>query len=194
MTYSNRGNSGFRGSERPAMFDAICAKCGVNCQVPFKPNGRKEVFCSKCFEIQGGGSRESSYGESRAPRMYDKRDSGSSNFADRQMFSATCDQCGERCQVPFRPTNGKPVLCSNCFADKNGDRNSRTSAPSFTPRDNSLDLEAINTKLDKIIKILTPQAPKEASEALTEKIIEEIEVTSGKKIVTGKKRTTKKPA
>lgn len=195
MTYSNRGNGGFgsgsygkrdlnnRGSDRPAMFDAICAKCGANCQVPFKPNGRKEVFCSKCFELQGGGSRESSYGESRAPRMYDKRDGG-----DRQMFSATCDQCGERCQVPFRPTNGKPVLCSNCFADKNGDRNTRQSAPTFTPRDNSLDLEAINVKLDRIIKLLSPQAPKEVSEALTEKILEEIQSTSGKKIVTGKRK------
>ena len=200
MTYSNRGNSGFsggsygkrdfndRGSERPMMFDAICAKCGTNCQVPFKPNGRKEVFCSKCFEMQGGGSRESSYGESRAPRMFDKRDGGGSNFSDRQMFSATCDQCGEHCQVPFRPTQGKPVLCSNCFAEKNGDRGSRTNVSTFTPRDNGLDLEAINMKLDKIIKLLTPEAPKEASEALTEKILEKIELTSRKKIVTGKKK------
>lgn len=157
------------------MFDAICAKCGVSCQVPFKPNGRKEVFCSKCFETQGGGSRGSSYVESRgASRIYDKR----------EMYNATCDQCGERCQVPFRPTNGKPVLCSNCFADRNGDRGARS----------SVSLEAISTKLDKIIKLLTPMAPKEVSEALTEKILDEIEVTSGKKIVTGKRRTVKKPA
>lgn len=33
----------------------------------------------------------------------------------REMFSATCSSCGREAQVPFRPTSGKPVYCSDCF-------------------------------------------------------------------------------
>lgn len=200
MTYSNRGGSNFsggsygrrdfndRGSDRPALFDATCAQCGAACKVPFKPNGRKEVFCSKCFETQGGGaSRETSFSAPRGQRMFDKRDGGA-GFGDRQMFSATCDQCGERCQVPFRPTNGKPVLCSNCFADKTEGRNFQ---PSLTPKNNSLDLETINAKLDRILKLLTPVAPKEIKKELTEKILEEIQTSAEKKLVAKKKPAKK---
>ncbi len=188
------------------MHDATCAKCSAPCQVPFMPNGRKEVFCSKCFGEMNGSSRDNrdsrdSYSSPRAPRMFDKRDSGS-NFADRQMFRATCDQCGSSCEVPFRPTNGKPVLCSNCFADKNSDggrpmaSKSSYSKPSV---DNSAGLEAINAKLDKILKLLSPAMPtvevdestkeaKEVAKMITSKILEEIESTSGKPVVTTKKK------
>jgi CxxC-x17-CxxC domain-containing protein len=51
----------------------------------------------------GGGS--SSYGGERAPR---------------EMFAATCSSCGKEAQVPFRPTSGKPVYCSDCFRSQRG--------------------------------------------------------------------------
>jgi CxxC-x17-CxxC domain-containing protein len=35
--------------------------------------------------------------------------------APRQMYSATCSQCGAEAQVPFQPRTDKPVYCSNCF-------------------------------------------------------------------------------
>ena len=35
--------------------------------------------------------------------------------APREMFAATCSSCGKEAQVPFRPTSGKPVYCSDCF-------------------------------------------------------------------------------
>ncbi len=35
------------------LFPATCATCGKECQVPFKPNGRKPVLCSNCFETDG---------------------------------------------------------------------------------------------------------------------------------------------
>lgn len=41
------------------------------------------------------------------------RDSG-----PREMFSAVCDNCGKNCEVPFRPTQGKPIFCSECFEKK----------------------------------------------------------------------------
>ena len=60
----------------------------------------------------GGGGRYSSgggggggYGRDRGPR---------------EMFSATCSNCGKEAQVPFRPTSGKPVYCSDCFRSQRG--------------------------------------------------------------------------
>ena len=54
----------------------------------------------------GGGGGGSSYGS---------RDRG-----PREMFTATCSNCGREAQVPFRPTSGKPVYCSDCFRSKRG--------------------------------------------------------------------------
>ncbi|MGE5707161.1 MAG: zinc-ribbon domain containing protein [Bacteroidota bacterium] len=34
---------------------------------------------------------------------------------DREMFPATCAECGAETRVPFRPTQGKPVYCSDCY-------------------------------------------------------------------------------
>ena len=51
----------------------------------------------------GGGYSNGGY----ASRGYDR--------APREMFSATCANCGREAQVPFRPTGSKPVYCSDCF-------------------------------------------------------------------------------
>ena len=38
--------------ERPQreMFDAVCAECGGNARVPFRPSGARPVYCSNCFQ------------------------------------------------------------------------------------------------------------------------------------------------
>lgn len=48
------------------------------------------------------------------------------------MHKAICSECGEKCEVPFKPTGDKPVLCSNCFESKaNANRSSgRNAVPS----------------------------------------------------------------
>ena len=38
--------------------------------------------------------------------------------APREMFSATCSNCGKEAQVPFRPSGDKPVYCSDCFQSR----------------------------------------------------------------------------
>jgi CxxC-x17-CxxC domain-containing protein len=40
---------------------------------------------------------------------------GRGGFGRPQMHSATCAECGEDCEVPFKPDGSKPVLCSRCF-------------------------------------------------------------------------------
>lgn len=34
----------------------------------------------------------------------------------REMFDVICSNCGKQTQVPFQPTSGRPVYCSDCFA------------------------------------------------------------------------------
>jgi CxxC-x17-CxxC domain-containing protein len=39
------------------LFKAECASCHKECQVPFRPNGKKPVYCSDCFKKEEGGDR-----------------------------------------------------------------------------------------------------------------------------------------
>jgi len=34
----------------------------------------------------------------------------------RQMYDVTCDSCGKQTQVPFMPSQDRPVYCDECFA------------------------------------------------------------------------------
>jgi len=36
----------------------------------------------------------------------------------REMFTATCSQCGGVAEVPFNPRGDKPVYCRDCFASR----------------------------------------------------------------------------
>ncbi len=33
----------------------------------------------------------------------------------REMHKATCADCGQECEVPFKPTEGRPVYCKECY-------------------------------------------------------------------------------
>jgi CxxC-x17-CxxC domain-containing protein len=58
------------------------------------------------------GSSGSSYGDSYSGG------GGGSGYAERrprEMFAATCADCGKTAQVPFQPTGARPVYCSDCF-------------------------------------------------------------------------------
>jgi len=43
------------------------------------------------------------------------RDGPRRSFGPRQMHKAICTDCGTECEVPFKPTEGKPVYCRDCF-------------------------------------------------------------------------------
>lgn len=40
---------------------------------------------------------------------------GYASSGPREMFEATCTDCGNMARVPFQPTPGKAVRCSSCF-------------------------------------------------------------------------------
>jgi CxxC-x17-CxxC domain-containing protein len=33
-----------------------------------------------------------------------------------EFHKATCSECKKECEVPFKPTEGKPVYCKECYA------------------------------------------------------------------------------
>ncbi|MFH1456696.1 MAG: CxxC-x17-CxxC domain-containing protein [Patescibacteria group bacterium] len=135
-----------RSGNKPFMHKVVCSKCGVNCEVPFKPTGVRPVFCSKCFGKQDSGAR-------RPDR---------SNFRDRQqMHDAVCDKCGKNCQVPFKPTNDKPIFCDDCFRfKKDGNRGGRDSVRDSGRNSGEVmeQISLLNSKIDKLINMLTPKA------------------------------------
>lgn len=84
------------------------------------------------------------------------------------MFDAVCDNCGKNCQVPFMPTSGKPIYCSDCFRnikDDGGDRDRQPrrdySAPSNSNDNSQKELIAISNKLDRIITLLEKKSQTE---------------------------------
>lgn len=94
------------------------------------------------------------------------RKSGGRN--DRQMFQATCSECGKRCDLPFQPSGNRAVFCSICFDKKGPDSNHPAGArfsdeSSFSERKSASehccesykkDFELLNSKLDDILTML----------------------------------------
>ena len=69
-----------------------------------------------------------------------------------ELFDATCESCGKDCQLPFKPTGGKPVYCRDCFK-----KEGRDEGPRDAPRrssGSSGDMADIHRKLDKIMRAL----------------------------------------
>jgi len=82
---------------------------------------------------------------------------GDRDSFNKEMHDAVCGECGKSCEVPFRPTAGKPVYCKECFAIRGGDdRAPRFPRRDFAPRDSfvakpSFDSNKGNVELNKKI-------------------------------------------
>lgn len=103
------------------------------------------------FDNSKGKRRNNSRNSSRRGNRFGDRPGKKSKSFDKrprkrslEMTKVTCDSCGEECEVPFRPTSSKPVYCSSCFTKKEKGKNSKSSE----------ELDAINEKLDKIMKAM----------------------------------------
>jgi CxxC-x17-CxxC domain-containing protein len=65
---------------------------------------------------QGGGGYSSGGGYGGGGGGYSS--GGGYDRPQRQMYPATCSECGKETQVPFQPRGDKPVYCSDCFASR----------------------------------------------------------------------------
>jgi CxxC-x17-CxxC domain-containing protein len=88
-------------------------------------------------------SRDRDRGEFR-PRG-DRRDSRPRDRGPVTMHSVVCDDCGEKCEVPFKPSSDKPIYCDDCFKKNKSSGSNGTSSRS---------LDQINEKLDTILSLL----------------------------------------
>ncbi|MBN2015308.1 hypothetical protein JW766_00555 [Candidatus Dojkabacteria bacterium] len=180
---SRSGSGRYSQDRKPSMYKAICAECGRSCEVPFKPRGDKPVYCSECFEHQSGGRSERSRGG----------DSRRRDYKEKRMYTATCDECGIECRVPFRPTGGKPVYCDACFKGDSG-----TSKKISGLGDSSglqKQIEILNSKLEVIIHLLESSSvsKKNNREEATQDVKKQ-EVTKKPSKSAVKKSKTRKPA
>jgi len=62
------------------------------------------------------------------------------SFGPREMHKATCSECGKDCEVPFKPIEGKPVFCKDCYMKKKDNRG----GGGFRSRDSEVTEEAAN--------------------------------------------------
>lgn len=89
-----------------------CADCGCNFEFTVseqefydskgltnKPKRCKPCRNSKKNAYRGGGSG-----------------GGGGSFA-KKMYDVVCSNCGADAQVPFKPSNDRPVLCKNCYSN-----------------------------------------------------------------------------
>jgi len=68
------------------------------------------------FESRGYTNDPKRCSSCRQARKSERHGNGSYvNSTPRQMFPATCAECGKDTEVPFEPRTGRPVYCSDCY-------------------------------------------------------------------------------
>lgn len=90
-----------------------CVDCGR--QFAFTA-GEREFYAMKGFT-----NKPNRCGDCRAARKAGRSQGGGGGH-QREMFRATCSQCGGVAEVPFQPRGDKPVYCRDCFSSRSGYR------------------------------------------------------------------------
>lgn len=83
--------------------DVLCLSCGV--MFVFSA-GEQQFFHEKGFVNE----------PKHCKQCKAKRQGGKARL--RIETPVTCSECGSNTTVPFKPTQGKPVLCRTCFGNK----------------------------------------------------------------------------
>lgn len=78
----------------------------------------QEFYAEKGFENEPGRCPEC-----RAARKQNRNNRGGGRGfgfgrGEREMFPATCAACGAETQVPFKPSNDRPVYCRDCYSKR----------------------------------------------------------------------------
>ena len=81
----------------------VCSECGA--EFVFTA-GEQEFYAEKGFQNE----------PKKCKAGRDKRKNAGRE--PKEMFTATCANCGGEAKLPFQPTSDRPVYCSECFAKK----------------------------------------------------------------------------
>lgn len=82
----------------------ICKDCGQ--EFTFTA-GEQEFYAEKGFQNEPARCKDC--------RNSRKASSNGGARRERVMYDAVCAECGKETQVPFKPTNERPVYCKECF-------------------------------------------------------------------------------
>lgn len=86
-----------------------CRDCGS--EFAFTAS-EQEFYAEKGFANEPGRCPEC-----RAARKAQSRGGSRGGYgqSDRQMYEATCANCGKTALVPFKPSGDRPVYCKDCY-------------------------------------------------------------------------------
>ncbi len=91
------------------MYEDITLTC-KDCGQEFVFTARdQEFYAEKGFQNQ----------PQRCKACRDKRKAAA---GERELYTAVCDKCGKEAKLRFKPTEGRPVYCSECFAEMKNNR------------------------------------------------------------------------
>lgn len=77
---------------------------------------RKQQRNSDSGDSYGGGG--GGYGGGGGSSYSGGGGGGGYGGGQRQLYPATCSECGKDTEVPFNPSPGKPVYCRDCFQSR----------------------------------------------------------------------------
>jgi CxxC-x17-CxxC domain-containing protein len=128
-----------------------------------------------------GGQRGGFAGNRRGGKPNFSRGGGGRDRDSVTMHEAVCAQCGNACQVPFRPNDRKPVYCNDCFALKrDGAVIERDKFPvkNVAPQENNHEVEKqlrlLNEQVNKLVEIVlnfTQKNKEKTSKEPEEKVV-----------------------
>ncbi|PIW36595.1 MAG: hypothetical protein COW24_04525 [Candidatus Kerfeldbacteria bacterium CG15_BIG_FIL_POST_REV_8_21_14_020_45_12] len=85
-SYGNENSFSASGPRRSSSdvktYEATCETCKKTCGVPFKPNGKKPVYCSLCFKKDKQGESRMAYGKSDYQKSSPRSESYKQDFEE----------------------------------------------------------------------------------------------------------------
>jgi CxxC-x17-CxxC domain-containing protein len=84
-----------------------CADCGTD----FTFSAEEQEL----FQTRGYTNEPKRCPSCRQTRKTERYGRDNNYSLPRQMFPAICAECGKDTEVPFEPTDGRPVYCRDCY-------------------------------------------------------------------------------
>jgi len=69
------------------LYEAVCDKCGKNCEIPFQPTGGKPIYCRSCFRENSGNPSSGNFKEFQPRERGDRFESRSNPKFERDFES-----------------------------------------------------------------------------------------------------------